>query len=84
MIPLLVAFAIFSGFGVLLSGWPGHVRNFIIEACTQGRWGFWIGRHIMLQRAKQPGYIIELRLIGIVCLCGAAACVWTFFGWRLP
>jgi hypothetical protein len=84
MIPLFLAFAIFGVVGVLLTGWPGRVREFIIDACVRGRWGFWIGRNIILRRVRKPGYILELRLIGIVALCGAVACAWVFLGGKLP
>jgi hypothetical protein len=84
MIPLFLAFAIFGVVGVLLTGWPSRVREFIIAACVQGRWGFWIGRNMILSRVKESGYILELRLVGIVSLCGAAACAWVFLGGKLP
>lgn len=76
MIPLFVVFAIFFGFGLLLTGWPHLVRKFVTDACIQGRWGFWIGREMMLRRVKKADYVVELRLIGVVSLFGAAACVW--------
>lgn len=79
MIPLLFAFLIFLAAGTLCVGWPKRVQKFFIDACESGRWGFWIARNIILRRVNKPGYLIELRLIGIVSLCGAIVCAWAFF-----
>lgn len=76
MILLVLAFLLFLLVGTLLTGWPKRVRGFIINACESGRWGFWIGRGIILRRVKKPAYLIELRLIGIVCLWGAVISAW--------
>lgn len=76
MIPFVFAFLLFLTIGILFTGWPKLVREFTINACESGRWGFWIGRNIILRRVKKPGYLIELRLIGIVCLWAAVLVGW--------
>lgn len=76
MILLVFAFLLFLITATLLIGWPKRVRGFIINACESGRWGFWIGRGIMMRRAEKPAYLIELRLIGLGCLWGALVCAW--------
>jgi hypothetical protein len=76
MIPFLLAFLLFLITGILGTVWPKRVRDFTISACESGRWGFWIGRSIILRRVKKPGYLIELRIIGIGCLCTAVLLGW--------
>ena len=76
VLPFLFAFLVFLTIGMLLTGWPKRVRQFTINACESGRWGFWIGRNIILRRVKKPGYLIELRVMGIVCLCTAVLLGW--------
>jgi hypothetical protein len=76
MILLIPAFVLFLTACILFSGWPKRVREFTIHACETGRWGFWIARGMILRRVKKPGYLIELRLIGIGCLWGAIVCAW--------
>jgi hypothetical protein len=76
MIPLIFAFLLFLITGALCTGWPKRVREFIIKACESGRWGFWIARGVTLRHVRKPGYLIELRLIGIGCLWGAVLCAW--------
>jgi hypothetical protein len=78
VIPLVFAFLFFLSIGILFTGWPKLVREFTINAYESGRWGFWIGRNMILRRVKKPGYLIELRLIGR-CLFGAAV----LLGWGL-
>jgi hypothetical protein len=46
------------------------------QCVRERRWGFWIGRNMILRRVKKPGYLIELRLIGIVCLWAAVILGW--------
>jgi hypothetical protein len=79
MIPLGFVFLVFLTAGILFTGWPRHVRDFTIDACEKGRYGFWIARNMMLRRVTKPGYVVELRLIGIVCILGAVVCAWIFF-----
>jgi hypothetical protein len=76
MIPFILIFLLFLVVGILFTRWPRLVREFTINACESGRWGFWIGRSIILRRVKKPGYLIELRLIGIGCLCAAVLLAW--------
>ena len=84
MIPLLVAFVVFSAIGLSLTVRPTRVRDFIIDACVRGKWGFWIARNVILRRVQKPGYTVELRLIGIVSLLGAVACAWIFLAEHFP
>jgi hypothetical protein len=79
MIPLVLAFIIFSVSGALFTFAPGRVRDFIVDACVRGRWGFWIGREIILRRVRKASYLFELRLIGFGCILGAVACFWIIF-----
>jgi len=60
------------------------VREFTINACESGRWGFWFARDITLRRVKKPQYIGELRLIGLACLWGAVICAWALCGAKQP
>jgi hypothetical protein len=76
MIPFVFGFLLFLTMGILFTGWPKLVREFTINACESGRWGFWIGRNMILRRVKKPGYLIELRLIGIGCLWAAVILGW--------
>jgi len=76
MIPFLLIFLLFLAIGILCTIWPKRVRDFTISACETGRWGFWIGRGIILRRVKKPAYLIELRLIGVVSLWAAVLCAW--------
>lgn len=76
MLALILMFSLFLIMGILFTGWPKLVREFTINACESGRWGLWIGRSIILRRVKKPGYPIELRLIGIGCLCTAVLLGW--------
>ena len=84
VIPFVFAFLLFLSIGLLFTGWPKLVREFTINACESGRWGFWIGRNIILRRVKKPGYLIELRLIGIGCLWGAVVCAWILLAAKRP
>jgi hypothetical protein len=76
VIPLAFVFLLFLSTGILCTGWPKLVREFTINACESGRWGFWIGRNMILRRVKKPGYLIELRVIGIVSLWAAVLLGW--------
>jgi hypothetical protein len=76
VIPFVFGFSLFLSIGILCTGSPKLVREFTINACESGRWGFWIDRKIILRRVKKPGYLIELRLIGIVSLWAAVLLEW--------
>jgi membrane protein required for beta-lactamase induction len=84
MVPVVIACLVFLVIGTLLAAFPGRVRDFIIGACVHGRWGFWIGKEMILRRVKKPSYSLELRIIGIVCILGAAVCAWVLFGDKKP
>jgi membrane protein required for beta-lactamase induction len=84
MLPFILACLVFLVIGGLLTVWPTQVRDFIMDACVQARWGFWIGREIILRRVRRPSYLYELRIIGIVCIFAAAICAWIIFGEKKP
>ena len=84
MFPFVLAFLLFLLVGLLLTARPSWVREWIIDACTQGRWGFWIARETILRRVRKPAYLYELRVIGIICLLGATVCAWIIFGEKKP
>lgn len=84
MLAFILACLVFLVIGGLLTVWPKRVRDFIRDACIHGRWGFWIGRTIILRRVESPAYLLELRVIGVVCILAAVICAWIVFGEKKP
>jgi len=79
MIPFVLAFIVFSISGTLFMFAPRRVRDFIVDSCLRARWGFWIGREMILRRVRKPSYLFELRLLGFICILGAVVCFWIIF-----
>jgi hypothetical protein len=73
MIPLLFATVVFLGVGSLTLLWPQTVQRFAVWLYEKA--GFW-PYTVLAQRMKLDFYLVQLRIVGVVCLPVGVLCLW--------
>jgi len=76
MIPLLFATLVFLATGAATLFWPEAAQRFAVWLYQ--KIGFW-PYTVLAERMKREFYLIQLRIIGAVCLPLGLLCSWLFW-----
>ena len=79
MLPALLGTLVFLGVGVMTIFWPRHIQRFAVRLYE--KIGFW-PYATLAEKMKRDFYIIELRIIGLVCLPVGVLCAWILWTGR--